>query len=58
MVDLDGKFLQFQEFPGDSSTDFLWFLPVLQVHVIGIDMYLMRGSSKQWSPAAKGFDNG
>jgi hypothetical protein len=58
VVDFDWKLLQFKEFAGDSSADLLWVAPVLQVHVIGEDSYVVWQSCKQWSPVTEGFNDG
>jgi hypothetical protein len=46
MVDFDRKFLQFEELAGDLPADFLWVAPVLQVHVVGENPYVMWRSCK------------
>jgi hypothetical protein len=58
VVNFDQEFLQFEELVSDSPADFLWVAPVLQVHVVGENPYVVQRSCKQWSPITEGFNDG
>ena len=58
MVNFVVIFGEFEYFPCDATVDVLWGFPVLEILVVGIDLYFVGGVCQQPPPVSECAYNG